>query len=358
MARILVIDDDPEIRSMLRQMLERVGHEVMEAGDGKAGVELYREQSADLIIMDIIMPVRSGWAAIVELRREFPDIKIIAISGGRELGPHSYLTVAKRFGAKRIFRKPIEKEELLEAVGDLLAGKDRSSAGKRRIKQRTGEKRSILLIDGDPDHSWALCENLRMAGHTVIDTPRADSALKIMEKRRFNVAILDVFATRVGKTDLIKLLRDGWTDPLIIGMADFETLALQRWVIDRGADHFVGKPVDIDDLLDLISPPPLFSGDVQGVDILEYIQFFLLSGKKTVLRIESRGGVRCKLYLNHGDVVHADGDEMKGEAAFHQCMKFDGGRFTNLPWAEPEQETISKPGELLLIEAARRRDEA
>lgn len=120
MARILVIDDDDQVREMLRRMIHNAGHEVVVAADGDVGMAMYREHPADLIVTDIIMPEKDGWEAIVELRRDYPDIKIIAISGGARLGPYSYLAIAKRFGAQRVFAKPIEKTELLRAIGELL----------------------------------------------------------------------------------------------------------------------------------------------------------------------------------------------------------------------------------------------
>lgn len=131
MARILVIDDDDQVREMLRQMMVHAGHEAVVAADGQLGISMHREQPADIIVTDIIMPEKDGWEAIVELRKEFPDVRIIAISGGARLGPYSYLAIAKRFGAQRVFAKPIEKAELLRAIEELLEGSD--SQGSPRV---------------------------------------------------------------------------------------------------------------------------------------------------------------------------------------------------------------------------------
>lgn len=120
MARILVIDDEVQVRTMLRQMLERSGYEVMDAEDGEGAIQLHREQPADLIITDIIMPGKEGIATISELLRNFPELKIIAISGGGRIGPEEYLDIARRLGAMRTLTKPIERKELLEAVQELL----------------------------------------------------------------------------------------------------------------------------------------------------------------------------------------------------------------------------------------------
>lgn len=94
MPLILIIDDDDQIREMLRQMLERAGYEVTDAPNGKVAMKLYREQPADLIITDLIMPGKEGIETIIELRRDFPEVKIIAISGGGRIAPRDYLAMA------------------------------------------------------------------------------------------------------------------------------------------------------------------------------------------------------------------------------------------------------------------------
>lgn len=120
MARILVIDDDEQIRSMLRQMLERAGHHVFLASNGIEGIRLYRQEPTDLIITDIIMPEKEGLQTIRELRREFPALKVIAISGGGAKGNMDFLPAAKMFGAKRIITKPFKTRVMLNTVREVL----------------------------------------------------------------------------------------------------------------------------------------------------------------------------------------------------------------------------------------------
>lgn len=120
MARILIIDDEPQIRSMLTLMLEREGYEVVEASDGVAGIKLYRQNPADLIITDLIMPNKDGIGMIIDLKKEFPDVKIIAMSGGGLNKPDGYLKGAKKLGAACTLTKPIDREEMLRAVKETL----------------------------------------------------------------------------------------------------------------------------------------------------------------------------------------------------------------------------------------------
>ncbi|MCJ7538650.1 MAG: response regulator, partial [Desulfobacterales bacterium] len=118
--RVLVIEDEPQMRIMLKQMIEDIGCDVVEASDGKEGVKLYRANPFDLIVTDIIMPEKEGIETITELERDFPDVKIIAISGGGEIDAEIYLSMAKKLGARYTFAKPVVREELLKAIRQLL----------------------------------------------------------------------------------------------------------------------------------------------------------------------------------------------------------------------------------------------
>lgn len=123
MTHIMVIDDDEQIRELLRQTLERDGYEVVTAANGDEGIRLHRSKSADVIITDILMPVKEGISTIHELRSEFPDVKIIAITGGGHYGPLShYLAMANQIGAHRVIAKPFIRRQILEAVSELANG--------------------------------------------------------------------------------------------------------------------------------------------------------------------------------------------------------------------------------------------
>lgn len=100
-----------------------------------------------------------------------------------------------------------------------------------------------------------------------------------------------------------------------------------------------------------------FSGYIEGVDIIEYLQFLMLAGRPTVLEVVSNSGDRTHLFVRDGNVLHALAGGIQGEEALYRCLCARGGTFTNLPWREPAKNTIRKPGEFVLLEASRRRDE-
>ncbi|CAO3433956.1 response regulator transcription factor [Azospirillum doebereinerae] len=120
MARVLIIDDDDVVRTILLRTLTRGGHEATGARDGVEGVALFRENPADLVITDIFMPNQEGLATIMELRRNAPSLKIIAISGGGARASLDVLPVAEALGAQKTLRKPFTPSEVMDAVRAVL----------------------------------------------------------------------------------------------------------------------------------------------------------------------------------------------------------------------------------------------
>jgi two-component system chemotaxis response regulator CheY len=132
MARIIVADDDAEIRTMVRHMLQLESHEVIEARDGNMAIRFHKEKPADVIIMDLLMQGKGGIEAIVELKQEDPKIKIIAISGGGHSAPAQYLDLAESVGAMHTLAKPIDMDELLSLVGELTGTHRPQQPAKRK----------------------------------------------------------------------------------------------------------------------------------------------------------------------------------------------------------------------------------
>lgn len=117
METILVIDDDPLILEVVKEILELDDYEVVTALSGAEGIEKYRKSQADLVITDLIMPHKDGISVISELKSEFPGLRIIAMTGTPKVE-----TVAKavRADVNRVIAKPFDQEELLEAVAQLI----------------------------------------------------------------------------------------------------------------------------------------------------------------------------------------------------------------------------------------------
>jgi DNA-binding response OmpR family regulator len=120
-AHILVVDDEALLRRTLRAILERAGHTVSEAQDGKRALEMFDANKPDLVLTDIIMPDREGIETIGDLRNRDPKLPIIAMSGGGSTGGDLFLTLARNLGATQTLAKPIRQSVLLDAVEACLS---------------------------------------------------------------------------------------------------------------------------------------------------------------------------------------------------------------------------------------------
>jgi CheY-like chemotaxis protein len=119
LARILLIDDDHQIVALLTEVLTHHGHHVIAAADGRVGLRLVAEHHPDLVITDIFLPEVDGLEIIWRLRNE-PGLKMIALSGGGQLGDLQFLKHARLFGAIRTMAKPLDLDALVQAVDELL----------------------------------------------------------------------------------------------------------------------------------------------------------------------------------------------------------------------------------------------
>ena len=120
MARILVIDDDEDIRETVRRVLESRGHTVELASDGSLGIAALAQHAPDLVITDIFMPHQDGVETLLELRKAFPRLKVIAMSGGSGNGVINLLEDMELLGADRTIPKPFTPKELMAAVNAVL----------------------------------------------------------------------------------------------------------------------------------------------------------------------------------------------------------------------------------------------
>jgi len=120
MPRILVIDDEPLVRSTVVMILTRAGFSVEEASDGQAGIAMCHKNPPDVVITDIFMPNRDGIEVVMELKRSCPRTTIIAMTGGGQRCMMDIASPAKLLGADHILQKPFERESLLPAVNTAL----------------------------------------------------------------------------------------------------------------------------------------------------------------------------------------------------------------------------------------------
>ena len=122
-ARILVVDDDAPLRHSLVKALTRAGYVALEATNGQEMIEQFRAAPADLVLTDIYMPGTDGVEALIRLRAEFPDVRVVAMSGGGHLDKEGVLDIAARLGAQGTLEKPVGTKELLGMIEKVLGRK-------------------------------------------------------------------------------------------------------------------------------------------------------------------------------------------------------------------------------------------
>jgi CheY-like chemotaxis protein len=119
MARILLIDDDEQLRNAIVKLLTYEGYDIRDTCDGNEGLRLHRENPFDLIITDLIMPGKSGLEIIEEFKNTCPDVSIVAISGVTFYGDEEILNKARKLGVQYTLTKPFTKKKLLSILRDI-----------------------------------------------------------------------------------------------------------------------------------------------------------------------------------------------------------------------------------------------
>ncbi len=117
---VVIADDDALLRETFRISLEARGYNVLLAEDGNHALKIVETTAVDAMLLDILMPRKEGLETLIELKRRFPALQVFAMSGGGFYGRADFLTVARKFGADAVLRKPFP----IQAVVELLEGRD------------------------------------------------------------------------------------------------------------------------------------------------------------------------------------------------------------------------------------------
>ena len=123
---VLVVDDDKLIRASYHLLLKRKGYTVLLADDGDAAISMLHAAPVDVVVLDVLMPKKEGIETLMEIKRAFPSVKVIVMTGGGARDKYDFLTVAKKFGADGVIRKPMTPATLLAAIADACDGPTRA----------------------------------------------------------------------------------------------------------------------------------------------------------------------------------------------------------------------------------------
>jgi CheY-like chemotaxis protein len=218
----------------------------------------------------------------------------------------------------------------------------------------------VLLVDDDPGIAWGVGRYLTNNGFTVSVCGDGVEAIRVLEEETFDEVVTDVQMPRLNGLAVVEWVHRHRPQTVVIVITAFGSTAVRQASLQKGAIHYLEKPVDphlLRDLLVSAREQKRFFGNVSDVDLFDYIQMLLISRRTLIVEVISREGERGQLYLRDGDVVHAECSGLSGEQAFCHCLAFAGGSFSSFPWRDPSRNTITRKGESLLLDAARQKDE-
>jgi len=240
----------------------------------------------------------------------------------------------------------------------------------RAAKQAAMKTFRILVVDNEERVLKVLENGLKLAGQKPLAASSGQQALRVLDEAQVDAVVCDYSVDGMVGWELGRAVRDlcfnkGIPKPPFIILTGFaDQLELDITAEHPEVDRVLEKPVKVPELVDIIADEitkgganTSFSGRVDGIDLLDYVQLLLLNRHRAVVEIVSRDGMNGFVFVDKGSIVHAICGDLEAEEALYRCLTFKGGSFSSQPWREPGKITIRKPGQLLLMEAARKRDE-
>ena len=232
MKRILVVDDDPQLRALLVDTLQTIGYEAHGVADGVEALSSLREQTADLVVSDISMPRMDGIELSTRLRHDFPGVGILLITG-----------VATEETEKRAHRdrlcdgylaKPFRIDKIESMIESLLG--EEPASGPRVTGRR------VLVVDDDPHFLDALVETVAMLGYEAKGANDCESALLALKDGQYSMVLADVSMPEMNGFDLLKTLKRLHPELPVVIMTGHNLSEPATAMIKASADAYLTKP--------------------------------------------------------------------------------------------------------------------
>lgn len=260
MGKILIAEDNPDIRHIIGLLLAQRGHETLEAEDGMRAVELAAEQRPDLIIMDLGMPVLSGWDATRQIKSnpETADIPVIALTAHAMKGDRERAWEA---GCDGFIVKPIDDELLLHTADQVLSErqtKKAKGAAKELIVAAAGSAQSkifsihnehVLIVDDQEDLAELMASKLKAQGYRISVVQDAQKALAMVETDPPDLIICDVRLPDLSGYEITGRIKQNAQLPFIPIILVTAGTVDRKKGLEAGADDFIAKPIDLTELV-------------------------------------------------------------------------------------------------------------
>ncbi|MFA5317351.1 MAG: response regulator [Dehalococcoidales bacterium] len=198
--KILVVDDNADLRDTLYLILKRRGFDVDRAGDGRAAVDKIENQHFDVVLMDIIMPDMNGMEAFRKIREIDRKVKIILMTAYYE---EEELKTALNEGVYQTVHKPVEVARLIEMI------------------KEAAKNPQILIVDDDPDFCYTMTRTLELKGYPVMAAGSGEEAIRLAGSFPFQVAFVDVKLPQIDGLDTCLQLKDINSDIVVIMMTAY-----------------------------------------------------------------------------------------------------------------------------------------
>jgi len=222
--------------------------------------------------------------------------------------------------------------------------------------------KKVLIVDDEETLTWSMARSLSRDKdkYEVIIANNGREALNLLKKNKIDLVISDIRMPDINGLDLLVKIKKEYPQTKVIIMTAYGSSDVQKEANRRGSLYYVEKPFEISDIrkiiIDLIGKKKGFRGKIFGLQLTDIIQMNCLSRLTTALII-TRDGERGVIYLNEGEIIHAECGEQKGTDAFYKILGWQEGEFVSNIGATPPIQTIYQSWEHLLVEAMRRTDD-
>ena len=222
--------------------------------------------------------------------------------------------------------------------------------------------KKVLIVDDEETLTWSMARSLSRDKdkYEVVIANNGRDALNLLKKNKVDLVISDIRMPDINGLDLLVNIKKEYPQTKVIIMTAYGSSDVQKEANRRGSLYYVEKPFEISDIrkiiIDLIGRKKGFRGKVFGLQLTDIIQMNCLNRLTTALII-TRDGERGVIYLNEGEIIHAECGEEKGTDAFYKILSWQEGEFVSNIGATPPVQTIYQNWEHLLVEAMRRNDD-
>ncbi len=236
--QILVVDDDLNLRELLIDTLNTIGYAAEAAADGIQALEMLESRKFDLVISDVRMPVMDGVGLLKKVRRLYPDLPVLFITG--VASPE----VIGRASPDGFLAKPFRISHIEELIRDTLND---------RQEQVTSPIRKVMVVDDDDMFREMLTASLNVNGYTPYAVTGGEEALRELENGRVDAIITDIKMPGMDGITLMKEVKQRYPDlPVILITAFLSSDEINKEPVSSQADGFLQKPFDIDNIVRML----------------------------------------------------------------------------------------------------------